>query len=38
VAHAAKHRDGVTADIEWERRDARALIMMVSALLEREPA
>jgi hypothetical protein len=38
VAHAAKHRDGATADIEWERRDARALIMMVSALLEREPA
>jgi hypothetical protein len=38
VAHAAKHRDGATADIEWERRDARALVVMVSALLEREPA
>jgi hypothetical protein len=38
VAHAAKHRDGSTAGIEWERRDARALIMMVSAVLEREPA
>lgn len=37
VSHAAKHRDDATADIEWERRDARALIMMVSALLEREP-
>ena len=37
IAHAAKHRDDTTAAIEWERRDARALIMMVSALLEREP-
>jgi hypothetical protein len=37
IAHAAKHRDDTTAAIDWERRDARALIMMVSALLEREP-
>lgn len=37
IAHAAKHRDDTTAEIEWERRDARALIVMVSALLEREP-
>jgi len=37
ISNAAKHRDDTTADIDWERRDARALIMMVSALLEREP-
>ncbi len=37
VAHAAKHRDEATRDIEWERRDAQALILMLSALLEQDP-
>jgi hypothetical protein len=37
VAHAAKHRDGATQAIEWDRRDAQALILMLSALLERDP-
>jgi hypothetical protein len=27
VAHAAKHRDETTREIEWERRDAQALIL-----------
>ena len=37
VAHAAKHRDDTTDAIEWDRRDARALILMLSALLEQDP-
>jgi hypothetical protein len=37
IANAAKHRDETTRDIEWERRDAQALILMLSALLEQDP-
>jgi hypothetical protein len=37
VVHAAKHRDDATRDIEWERRDAQASILMLSALLEHDP-
>jgi hypothetical protein len=37
IAHAAKHRDDTTDAIEWDRRDARALILMLSALLEQDP-
>ncbi len=37
VAHAAKHRDEATHAIEWERRDAQALILMLSAPLEQDP-
>jgi hypothetical protein len=37
IAHAAKHRDDTTDAIEWDRRDARALILLLSALLEQDP-
>jgi hypothetical protein len=37
VTHAAKHRDEVTRDIEWERRDAAAIVTMLAALLEQDP-
>jgi hypothetical protein len=37
VAHAAKHSDDTTAKIEWGRRDAQALIVMLGALLELDP-
>ena len=37
VTHAAKHKDAVTQQIQWERRDAVAVITMLSALLELEP-
>ncbi len=37
VANAAKHSDEETRDIEWERRDAQALILSVSALLQQDP-
>ena len=37
VTHAAKHKDVVTQQIQWERRDAVAAITMLSALLELEP-
>jgi hypothetical protein len=37
IANVAKHRDEATRQIEWERRDAQALILMLSALLEQDP-
>jgi hypothetical protein len=37
ITHAAKHRDEVTDTIQWERRDAHAVIVMLSALLEHDP-
>ncbi|MGI8429978.1 MAG: hypothetical protein ACR2OB_11910 [Solirubrobacteraceae bacterium] len=37
VTHAAKHRDETTQDIEWERRDAAAVVTMLGALLEQDP-
>ena len=37
VANASKHSDEATRDIDWNRRDARALVLMLSALLEQEP-
>jgi hypothetical protein len=37
VTHAAKHKDEVTQEIEWERRDAMAVITTLSALLEQNP-
>ena len=37
VTHAAKHRDEATGDIEWERRDAAAVVTMLAALLEQDP-
>lgn len=37
VANAAKHSDEETRAIEWERTDAQALILSVSALLQQDP-
>jgi predicted transcriptional regulator len=37
LTHAAKHRDDATQDIEWERRDAAAVVTMLAALLEQDP-
>lgn len=37
VSHAAKHHDETTRDLEWQRRDAQAVILMLSALLEQDP-
>lgn len=37
VTHAPKHRDDATQDIEWERRDAAAIVTMLGALLEQDP-
>lgn len=37
VANAAKHNDEETADIVWDRSDAQALILSVSALLQQDP-
>lgn len=37
VTNAAKHKDEVTQAIQWERRDAAAVITLLSALLEQDP-
>jgi hypothetical protein len=37
IANAAKHQDETTQDIEWHRRDAQAMILILSALLEQGP-
>jgi hypothetical protein len=37
VANAAKHSDEETRDIDWQRRDAQALIQSVAALLQQDP-
>ena len=37
LAHAAKHSDSTATAIEWERRDAVALIRVLASLLERDP-
>jgi len=37
VTNAAKHKDEVTQDIEWARRDAAAVVTMLAALLEQSP-
>lgn len=37
VANAAKHNDEEAGDITWGRSDAQALILSVSALLQRDP-
>ncbi len=37
VAHAAKHHDEAIQGLEWHRRDAQAMILMLGALLEQDP-
>jgi hypothetical protein len=37
LTNAAKHSDSTAAAIEWERRDAAALIRILASLLERDP-
>jgi predicted transcriptional regulator len=37
ITHAAKHRDEATEVIEWERRDAAAVVTILSALMRQDP-
>jgi len=37
IVHAAKHNDEATQDLDWRRRDALAVILLLGALLEQDP-